>query len=223
MNIIIKNLEYGINHKPVFFTSDWHLGHENCLKFDKRPFNNIDHMHEVLIKNYNSIVPDNGICYFLGDMGNKTEDIRKVVSRLNGTKVLIWGNHDKGINTMYNCGFDVVLLSATILVHKTPVTLSHCPLNGIFREDTSNMKGHDPDNPEYWHGSSREKHQLCTVPNDGQFHLHGHIHSRPDKNVSVKILDKQYDVGVPANNYKPVSIYQIESWIYKYKNNLEEE
>lgn len=202
-----------MNKKSTFFTSDWHIGHENCLKFDKRPFADLETMHKSLIKRYNATVPQSGICYFLGDMGNRTEDIRNVVSQLNGTKVLIWGNHDKGINTMYNCGFDVVLLSASILVSKTLITLSHCPLPGIVREDLSHIKGYDPENPEPWHGSTRAKHMMCTVADRGQPHLHGHIHSRKDKPTSVKILDRQYDVGAPANSYKPVSISVIESWI----------
>jgi len=203
-----------MNKKPTFFTSDWHIGHDNCLVYDNRPFKNIDDMHESLIRRYNSIVPKSGICYFLGDMGNRTEDIRKVMDRLNGTKVLLWGNHDKGINTMYNCGFDVVLMSATILIHKTLVTMSHCPLRGIKREDTSHIKSSVNEN---WHGESREKNNRCSVDDNGQYHLHGHIHSRKDKATSVKILGKQMDVGVAANNYRPVSISQIESWIHRYE------
>lgn len=205
-----------MNKKPTFFTSDWHIGHENALKFDERPFKNIDHMHESLIKRYNAMVPESGICFFLGDMGNKTEDMRKVISRLNGTKVLLWGNHDKGMNTMYNCGFDVVLMQATILIHKTLVTLSHCPKRDLFREDTSHMRNTDPKNPDPWHGHNRPKHRMCSVEDRGQFHLHGHIHSRKNKPTSVKILDKQFDVGVTANNYSPVSVSVIESWIHNY-------
>lgn len=204
-----------MNKKPTFFTSDWHIGHDNCIKYDNRPFKDIHDMHERLIVRYNSVVPKSGICYFLGDMGNKTEDIRKIMTRLNGTKVLLWGNHDKGVSTMYNCGFDVVLFSATILIHKTMVSMSHCPLRGVYREDLSHIKNQIPG--ENWHGESRLKHQRCTVTNEGQFHLHGHIHSRKDKKTSVKILDKQMDVGVTANNYTPVSVSQIEAWIHKYK------
>lgn len=167
-------------------------------------------MHEALIRRYNSVVPESGVCYFLGDMGNQTEVLRKVIERLNGTKVLIWGNHDKGLTTMYNCGFDVVLYSATLYIAKQRVTLSHCPLKGVFREDTSQMKKSSGEN---WHGESRPKHQMATVTDEGQFHLHGHIHSRKNRPQSQKILGRQFDVGVPANNYTPVSWGQIESWI----------
>lgn len=202
-----------MNIKRTFFTSDWHIGHERSIQYDLRPFRDLNHMHESLITRYNSTVPDSGICYFLGDMGNKTEDIRKVITRLNGTKVLILGNHDKGITTMYNCGFDVVIYSASIYIGDHLITMSHCPLLGLFREDTSNMRSVQTDN---WHGESRPKHRRHSLKDDGQFHLHGHIHSRKDKPQSQKILDKQFDVGVTANNYTPVSISQIESWVMTY-------
>lgn len=209
-----------MNFKPTFFTSDWHVGHENVLKYDNRPFKNLDHMNEVLITRYNSTVPESGICYFMGDMGNRTEDMRKVFPRLKGTKVLILGNHDKGVTTMYNCGFDVVVYNATIYIGKHKVTMSHCPLLGVFREDTSSMKNADKLREigvvENWHGESRERHRMHTMKDEGQFHLHGHIHSRFDKAISKKISGKQYDVGVIANNYTPVSISTIESWIMKY-------
>lgn len=208
-----------MNFKPTFFTSDWHIGHEKAIEYDKRPFRDLNHMHETLITRYNATVPESGICYFLGDMGNKTEDIRKVISRLNGIKVLVLGNHDKGMTTMYNCGFDVVIYSASIYIGDHRVTMSHCPLMGVWREDTSDIKKSVGEN---WHGESREKHQRSSLKDEGQFHLHGHIHSRKDKNKSTKILDRQFDVGVPANNYTPVSISQIESWVMTYKKGSHE-
>ena len=201
-----------MNTKPTFFTSDWHIGHAISIKFDNRPFKDLDHMHETLIARYNATVPDSGICYFLGDIGNKTEDIRKVVNRLKGTKVLLLGNHDKGMTTMYNCGFDVVIYHASIYIGTNRITMSHCPLLGIPREDLSDITspGSKTDN---WHGESRLKHQMSAIKDEGQFHLHGHIHSNKDNPKSLKILGRQFDVGVPANNYTPVSLSTIESWV----------
>jgi calcineurin-like phosphoesterase family protein len=199
-----------MNSKPTFFTSDWHIGHAKAIQYDQRPFKDLEEMHYKLILRYNATVPHNGICYFLGDMGNSTRDMKPVIEQLNGTKVLILGNHDKGMTTMYNVGFDVVLYSASIFIGDQRVTMSHCPLLGVKREDTSGMKGSTLEN---WHGESRPKHQMSSIKDEGQFHLHGHIHSRKDKPQSKKILGRQFDVGVTANNYQPVSLPEIESWI----------
>lgn len=198
----------------TFFTSDLHIGHKNCIEFDKRPFTDLDHMHRVIINNYNSSVRPQDTCYFLGDVGLCTGDILKsVISQMNGTKILILGNHDKGMQSMKNAGFDVVMYGASLVIAGELVTMSHCPLIGIEREDITDMKGSKLG--EYWHGESRHQRFYSTVNRD-QYHLHGHIHS-PNGGKSVKILDKQYDVGVVANNYRPVSISTIKSWISLHK------
>ena len=200
----------------IYFWSDLHIGHANVLKFDNRPFKDLDHMHEVLINNYNSTVPENGICYFIGDIGlGKTDIVNKVISRMHGIKILILGNHDKGTEAMLKAGFCAVMYGATLQIAGKRVTLSHCPLLGVYREDTAGMKGSE--GVENWHGENRLKQRIFTTTDEGQFHLHGHIHS-PNGGKSKKILGKQYDVGVAANDYRPVSISVIESWIAKYKD-----
>lgn len=76
--------------RDIFFTSDWHVGHLNVITFDKRPFKDLNHMHRALINNYNSAVKPRDVCYFLGDMDlYKSETLKKVISELNGIKVLI--------------------------------------------------------------------------------------------------------------------------------------
>lgn len=200
------------DRKLIFFTSDWHVGHQNCLHLDSRPFTDLDHMHRVLINNFNSTVPQGSVTYFLGDMGLCSgTKIAEVLTQLNGTKVLILGNHDKNSSAMYRMGFDVVLNSATIYVCEQKVTMSHCPLRGVFREDVSGMKGAMPG--AMWHGD--HKQHKYSVNDEGQMHLHGHIHS-PNGGKSQRILDRQFDVGVCANKFRPVSISEIESWIAKY-------
>jgi calcineurin-like phosphoesterase family protein len=202
-----------MKRKPVFFTSDWHLGHDNCIKFDNRPFKHTDEMHEALIYKFNKQVPIDGITYFLGDIVLCNQELAlSVISRLNGIKILIRGNHDKGVEACYNAGFDIVMNSASITIANTLVTMTHCPLRGLYREDTTTMKGRTEG--ENWHGENR--HPDFSIESFGQFHLHGHIHS-PNKGQSQKILGRQYDVGVTANNYIPVHIGVIDSWIQKTK------
>ncbi len=197
------------NRKPIYFSSDWHLGHFKVLELDQRPFVDLDHMHRVLINNYNSAVPKDGVCYFLGDVGlTKGSFLKDIISKLNGIKILVLGNHDKGINAMYGLGFDCVVNGVSMVIAGETVTLSHCPLLGVFREDASKMTRFVAG--DNWHGE--HKNQKYSFHDHGQFHLHGHIHSKP----SDKILEKQFDVGVRANNYRPVSLSEIESWIANY-------
>jgi len=200
------------NRKPVFFTSDLHIGHKNCIGFDSRPFRDLEHMHKVLTNNYNAIVPENGVCYFLGDVGmTNIEILKEFIGKLNGTKVCILGNHDGNVNRMYNIGFDVVLYSATLYIAGERVTLSHCPLRGVFREDTSKMR--NSEEGENWHGEFR--HTKFSVENEGQYHLHGHLHSDKEGMKS----GKQWDISVVGNDYRPVSLSAVESWISRYKMN----
>ena len=197
--------------RKVYATSDWHCGHENVLVFDQRPFKDLDHMHRVLVNNYNSTVGPEDVCYFLGDMGLcKGETLASIIQQLNGTKVLVLGNHDKGASAMRRVGFDVVLNMAAIEVAGKIVTMTHCPLRGIFREDVTGMRGAAED--DNWHGE--HKHARFSLPDFGQYHLHGHIHVTP-WNGKLKCTHNQFDVGVAANEYRPVSFSQIESWIMK--------
>ena len=52
----------------IFFISDLHLGHTNVLRYDNRPFANVNEMHDALVERWNSVVGDDDIVYFLGDL-----------------------------------------------------------------------------------------------------------------------------------------------------------
>ena len=171
-------------------------------------------MHRVLINNYNSTVNNGDTCYFLGDIGlTRGDEIKKVIKQLKGDKILILGNHDKkGMGFWKECGFAAVMNVGAIIIQHEMVTMTHCPLRGVYREDTRGMRGHT--GFENWHGENKQV--KFSIPDWGQFHIHGHIHS-PNHGKSVKILDKQFDVGVVANKYRPVSYSELESWVMKYK------
>lgn len=80
----------------VFFISDHHFGHGNIIKYENRPFFDVDSMTEHMIKAWNKVVGKNDKVYVLGDFSfygfEKTESI---VKRLNGFKYLVVGNHDR--------------------------------------------------------------------------------------------------------------------------------
>ena len=86
----------------TFLISDTHFGHNNILTFLRkdgsllRPgFTDIKDHDLELIKRWNSVVEPEDKVYHLGDVGFKNfEYLKRIFDALNGTKVLIKGNHD---------------------------------------------------------------------------------------------------------------------------------
>lgn len=77
----------------LFFQSDTHYNHG--LMLSMRPFETIEEMNETLIEAHNKTVKDKDIVWMLGDVGfGKFSEIEKILKRLNGKKLLCFGNHD---------------------------------------------------------------------------------------------------------------------------------
>lgn len=51
-----------------YFISDLHFGHKNILKFDNRPFLNIEQHDKAIIENWNNVVGEDDDVYVLGDI-----------------------------------------------------------------------------------------------------------------------------------------------------------
>ena len=85
----------------TFLIGDTHFGHSNILTFKKqdgsplRVFDNIYEHDEYLIYKWNLVVKPEDKVYHLGDVGFKNFTVlNQILSRLNGSKILIKGNHD---------------------------------------------------------------------------------------------------------------------------------
>ena len=50
-----------------YYISDLHIGHENILRFDNRPFADVNEMNNKLIENWNARVCSDDTVYILGD------------------------------------------------------------------------------------------------------------------------------------------------------------
>ena len=82
----------------IFYAADLHFGYAPILQAAARPFATVDEMDEALIQNWNRTVSCEDTVYIVGDLsynGGKTPV--QYLSRLNGHKHLIRGNHDTGI------------------------------------------------------------------------------------------------------------------------------
>lgn len=93
-----------------YYISDLHLFHSNAIKFDNRPFENIEDMHETIKAKWNSKITNADTVYILGDMSlTPKEELIAYVSTLRGHKILIKGNHDNVSDYRYRQLFDEII------------------------------------------------------------------------------------------------------------------
>jgi len=80
----------------IFITADHHFYHENIIEYCKRPFKAVEEMDKVMMEKWNKKVGKDDLVIHLGDfaIGSKTK-IKETKDKLNGTIILIRGNHDK--------------------------------------------------------------------------------------------------------------------------------
>lgn len=180
----------------IFFTSDLHIGHSNVIKFDNRPFASVKEMNEELIRRWNKKVKPGDLTYCLGDMFWKgdCDFIHSTLKRLNGSIILIKGNHDRWL---HNAG-NKKLLAGVKDYDDIKVTLQNgevkrCILSHYFM----------PFYNAHYHGSIL---------------LHGHLHNTKEhyEELSIaKALNEKgftnqiYNVGCMLWNYEPVTLDEI--------------
>lgn len=187
----------------TFFTSDTHFSHKNIIHLgDGRPFKDINHHNEMLIKNWNTVVSPDDVVFHLGDVAlGPWPDGLDCVRRLNGRKILVPGNHDR-ISSVekesrrvryfadYADVFDDIRREVTSYsIDGTYVQMSHYPYTGESHE-----------------GRPDRYTELRPV-NDGSVLIHGHTHAN-----DVVSFDKgtlMISVGVDAWNWTPVSEQQL--------------
>lgn len=183
----------------LFFTSDLHFYHKDIIYYDQRPFKDLDDMHFNLIKNWNSVVPENGMVVIAGDFAlTQNKDILKdLLNSLNGKKFLVFGNHDyqnkfhrDSIKSLFDYNCDILSL-------KIPDEETKCK-NEKYQEV---IICHYPF--ASWAGS-----------NSGSWNLFGHVHSKPDA-VDLNHSPNALDVGVVANNYTPISYSEVKRKIFQ--------
>lgn len=131
--------------RDIWLISDTHFHHDNIIKYCDRPFSSSEHMDEILVQNWNSVVKPGDKVYHLGDvfMGDK-EKFKRLWPRLTGQKRLVVGNHDD-IKFLSNGGFFAKVELWRIFKDHN-LLLTHVPLHiDSFRgmnEKGINVHGH---------------------------------------------------------------------------------
>lgn len=109
--------------------ADLHFGHTNVIAYCNRPFSDADEMDKSLINKWNNVVSKDDIVYILGDftLSRKKDYIESIVSKLNGYKVLVMGNHDNLKPKQYiELGFTtamrrpIMIDPGVLLMHEPP-------------------------------------------------------------------------------------------------------
>lgn len=186
-----------------WFTSDTHFGHANILKYCNRPFSSVEHMNEVMIHNWNSVVSPDDDVYHMGDVAlGKIAESLPLVGLLNGRKHLLIGNHDR-ISSVesekrrerflpaYEEVFQDIMgeVNTTYLMTDAGsqwFVMSHYPYQGDHTE-------HD-------------RHVELRPVDEGLPLIHGHIHNMR------RIDGRMFNVGVDVNSFTPVHEDVIMEW-----------
>ena len=131
-----------------FVISDTHFGHTNSWEKFKledgsplRPFTSTEEMDETMIERWNAKVKPGDTVYHLGDVVINQKSLH-LVSRLNGRKILIRGNHDIFKDKQYaEVGFEQIH-GVRVFVDK--FILSHIPLHPdcVTERFKVNVHGH---------------------------------------------------------------------------------
>lgn len=108
----------------VRFIADLHFGHGNMAI--KRGFTTVEEHDEYIITKWNSVVNKRDITYILGDITMEKTSSYHLLDRLNGTKKVILGNHDKPSHVPELLKY---VNSVGGMVQYKGVVLTHCPIH----------------------------------------------------------------------------------------------
>ena len=174
-----------LDHQRIWFASDYHFCHANVIKYDERPFKNVDEMHEALIENWNHYVAEDDVVFYLGDLsfdknGKQTQEL---VNQLKGQIHYIMGNHDKEKDIRKLNRFETI-------------------------SDYVNLSVLDPDNPRKYQDIMMMHYPILSwdKAHHGAWHLHGHCHGSlmKDTNYDWYYKNKVMDVGCCMTDYHPL-------------------
>ena len=185
----------------IFFISDLHLFHKNVIKFDNRPFADVEEMHVEMIKRWNNVVGENDIVYNLGDLSfGRSDGTKWFVHSLKGKIIHIMGNHDKMK--------DIISLGRMDGVHEYGTEI------WIKDEDNDGLRGCNGYQQiimsHYPIFSWNRSHY-------GSWHLHGHTHGSLMATQQEYYKRKVMDVGCPRIDYTPISYEQVKAEMKKKK------
>ena len=168
----------------TYLSADWHLSHENIIKYSNRPFKDYIHMNETLIKNANERMNEDDTFIHVGDwcftnktIEQKASDYEKLIK---AKLIHVNGNHDRN-NSVKSCIEEITLKTS-----KLNILVRHMPIEDP--EDFYKMKDFD-------------------------FVICGHVHNEWYHKIVYNIDNSNYrimiNVGCDVCKYKPVRLDEV--------------
>lgn len=158
----------------LWFMSDLHYNHENVIKFNRRPFENVKEMNWHIEQELITKVGPGDILFDMGDLFWKTDEttMKNVISLACPKEwYKILGNHDNYnvyrksyIGTLFTLLSDILEINVDHEGRNYRLTLCHYPMIS-------------------WNGKAR-----------GTLMIHGHCHGNID-NINTESTDLRVDVG----------------------------
>ncbi len=122
----------------LYFIADTHFGDDGIRRYENRPFENVYQMDKEMIKRWNGVVSADETVYVLGDFSVPGYE-KEVLSKLNGSKILVKGNHDTESNDAYRqYGFKevydlpIIIDGFWILSHDAMYVNTNMPYANLF-------------------------------------------------------------------------------------------
>lgn len=175
----------------TWFTADHHFGHENIIKYCKRPFDGVQQMNGEMVRRWNERVEINDTVYHLGDFTLGIE-LFPWIEQLAGNIKIVPGSHDHRWNTPENNRGDPYRLTASgTVVEVLP------PL--VSLEFSEWGDGKHPLVVVLCHYAMR----VWDRSHYGSLHLFGHSHG------SINGWGRSMDVGVDCHDFYPISLGDV--------------
>ena len=150
-------------------------------------------MNRDMIQKYNSVIEPNDTVLWVGDCFFKNmNEAKQIMDELNGHKLLVRGNHDRGTGSMAALGFDLVMDECFMKIAGRTCRVKHYPYLDA--------------EPEECHKDDRYKDRRPPkVP--GEVLIHGHNHAK------YKRYNNMIHVGVDAHNFSPCLYSEVEKLV----------